>query len=75
MRSTILLSTAAILALAGCDQRPTKPPPAAMSAADLASELQRCKALGLDSYKDPACEAAKKEDRSRFLGKSKAPGQ
>ena len=75
MRSVALVaSLVAIATLSACNrQESAKAAPSAMSSADLASELERCKKLGLKVYDDAACQAAQKEDRARFLGDSKGP--
>ena len=75
MRTVALVTTfVAIAMLSACNRpEPAKAAPSAMSSADLASELERCKKLGLKVYDDAACQAAQKEDRARFLGDSKGP--
>ena len=75
MRTVALITSfVASATLSACNRpEPAKAAPSAMSSADLATELERCKQLGLKVYDDAACQAAQKEDRARFLGDSKGP--
>ena len=74
MRTVALVtSLVAIATLSACNRpEPAKAAPSAMSSADLASELDRCKKLGLKVYDDAACQAAQKERNDRFF-KKKGP--
>ena len=71
MRTVALVtSLVAIGTLSACNRpEPAKAAPSAMSSADLASELERCKKLGLKVYDDAACQAAQKERNDRFFKK------
>ena len=71
MRTVALVTSFAALAtLSACNRpEPGKAAPSAMSSADLASEFERCKKLGLKVYDDAACQAAQKERNDRFFKK------
>lgn len=63
-----------LASLGACDRASTVSAPAKMSGAQLSTEMERCKGLGLKAYDDPGCKAAQQESNDRFLGKSKEPG-
>ena len=42
-------------------------PPSEMTDAALASELRRCRSLGLKAYESKGCRAAQAEQQARFL--------
>jgi len=65
---SVIASFAALASLSACSQETAKAP-AAMSSADLTTELERCKQLGLKVYDDAACQAAQKERNDRFFKK------
>lgn len=77
MRTLLIISSFSTVALLSACGRaePTKAPPAAMSAPQLSSELERCKQLGLKVYDDAACQAAQRERNDRFFKKSTEPGK
>lgn len=68
--ASILLAVASLTA---CDRAVSTATPAKMSGEQLSTEMQRCKALGLQAYDDRSCKAAQQESNDRFLGKSKEP--
>jgi conjugative transfer region protein TrbK len=76
MNRKLVLATAtgALLALTACDRAAAPKQASEMTPANLSTELQRCKELGLKAYDDPKCKAAQQESNDRFLGTSKGPG-
>lgn len=64
-----LFAVAIAWSLAGCGPQANPHSAAKMSDAALNLELQRCRGLGLKSYDDPSCRAARQAQTDRFFGK------
>jgi conjugative transfer region protein TrbK len=67
-KAVVLIALGAICTLPGCEPQAAKSA-AASPAAPTETEQERCRKLGLKVYQDDACQAERKAEQDRFLGK------
>ncbi|WP_085127303.1 putative entry exclusion protein TrbK-alt [Tistlia consotensis] len=68
-----LLATAVVASTAACSRhqsRQSSPAPAAA----ISDELERCRQLGVDAERDPACRAAWEKNWQHFMGGKPSKG-